>query len=132
MCRDDSMMTALWLVALLVNPVLTPGAVRPLTREQVCAIRWGTDSRHVSPSLKARVFAAYGVPIVERGRYVVDHKIPRALAGADTFENLWPELRASAHFKDVWEVRLHREICKPSPTITLEAAQAWMRAWPLE
>lgn len=125
-------MSALLAILLLVNPVLTPGAVRPLTREQVCATKWGTDSRHVSAALKARVYAAYGIPVAERGLYVVDHKIPRALAGADVFENLWAEKRTAAHAKDVFEVRLHREICKPNQTITLEAAQQFMRAWVLE
>lgn len=118
-----------FLLLLLINPLLTPGAIRPLTLTEVCTTRWGTDSRHVSLGLKARVYKAYGIPVADRGLYVIDHKIPRDLAGADAFENLWPELRAPAHIKDTLEKKLHRDVCAPHPTITLEAAQQQMRVW---
>lgn len=117
------------LLLMFVNPVLTPGAVRPLTLATICATKWGTDSRHVSASLKARVFVEYGIPLADRHLYVVDHKIPREIAGSDSILNLWPELIGPAHAKDKIENELHRAICAPNPTITLDAAQQRMRAW---
>ncbi len=113
--------------ALLVITALTPGAIRPLTTAQVCAIKWGTDSRHVSAAMKRGVFEAYGIPFADRGGYVIDHKIPRELAGSDVRANLWPQRYGAAHVKDVRENALHRSVC--AGTLTLAAAQQQMRHW---
>lgn len=127
------MMNILLLATLtLVNPALTPGAVRPLTAAQVCSIRWGTDSRHVSASIKARVFEAYGIPVKDRGLYLIDHKIPRELAGSDEFANLWAERRDRAHAKDIIENQLHRDVCEPGSRMPLSIAQDYMRRWASE
>ncbi len=125
-------MTLLLSILVFVNPAMTPGAVRGLPLATICATRWGTDSRHVSAALKARVFAAYGIPAKDRGLYLIDHLVPRELDGADVFENLWAEKRTSAHVKDVQENALHRAVCAPMPIIALAAAQQQMRQWALE
>lgn len=126
------MMIWAWLaVASVLNPAVTPGAVRPLTRSEVCAIHWGTDVRHVTPAMKRAVFAAYGIPLADRRRYVIDHLIPRELAGADEIANLWPQLLADSYVKDVSEGALHRAVCAPTPTLTLAEAQDRMRHWRL-
>ncbi len=117
------------IVALAIIVALTPGAVRPLTTAQVCATRWGLDVRHVDDDTRAKVFAAYKVPLAARAGYVIDHLIPRELAGADDVANLWPQTIVAAHVKDRTENALHRAVCAPSPTITLRAAQQQMRAW---
>jgi hypothetical protein len=109
------------------NPTLTPGAVRPLTKLQVCSIKWGLDSRHVPLSMKKRVAKAYGVPWTEHSAYVFDHFIPRELAGEDTDLNIWPQPKGESRAKDVVENRLHRDVCKG--TITLAEAQRQMTAW---
>jgi hypothetical protein len=124
---------ATFLAALaLVNPHLTPGAVRPLSVATICATRWGLDVRHVDASLRARVFAAYGIPANDRGLYVIDHLIPRELAGADVFANLWPERKEASRIKDRQENALHVALCAPAPLITLETAQERMRHWSSE
>ncbi len=116
------------LIALLVNHLLTPGMVRPLTKEVICSTRWGTDSRHVTAAMKRRVFASYGV--VETRLYIIDHLIPRELGGADDVSNLWPEKIADAHVKDKQENLLHRQVC--AGTVTLREAQRRMAEWPRE
>ncbi len=120
------------LLLALVNPALTPGAVRPLTLAQVCSIKWGTDSRHVSASLKARVFAEYGIPAKDRHLFIIDHLVPRELSGSDSILNLWPEQIRPAHLKDIQENALHRAVCAPVPILSLEAAQQRMRSWATE
>ncbi len=116
-------------VATLVIAALTPGAVRPLSLATVCATKWGLDVRHVSKAKKARVFTAYGIPVADRHLYVIDHLIPRELAGSDLESNLWPEVITPSYAKDHVEGALHRAICKPVPTITLHEAQEQMRRW---
>lgn len=125
-------MTIWWLVFLLVRPTLTPGAVRFLSTERVCAIKWGKDVRHVDDHMRDNVFAGYRIADADRDLYLIDHLIPRELAGADEVANLWPELKAAAHIKDRTENALHRAVCATPPTITLRAAQAQMRAWATE
>lgn len=120
-------LAVLLLTAQLVRPELTPGAIRPLTPAQVCAIKWGKDVRHVTPHMKDIVFRAYGVPDEDRHLYRVDHLIPRELAGADVVANLWPEIIAAADIKDITENALHRAVC--AQTVTLEDAQEQMRGW---
>lgn len=119
----------LFLMLLLVNHTLTPGAVRPLSLQVVCTTKWGIDTRNVDKKKKAGVFAAYGIPVSERHLYVIDHLIPRELAGADEPANLWPQLVKPSYAKNIQEGALHRAVCASNPTITLEAAQQQMRMW---
>lgn len=112
----------------LTNPILTPGAVRPLTKEQICAIHWRFDHRHVTEKMKQQVVAAYGIPWADHGHYEIDHLVPRNLGGADSVLNLWPmcciehgKITGPAHEKDVLEVRVGKWLC--AGRISLEAAQ---------
>lgn len=107
------------------NQQLTPGAVRNFSVVQICSIRWGKDVRHVSSSLKLRVYKAYGIQ--NHFGYVVDHLIPRELGGGDVFANLWPQTKQEADVKDITENLLHREVC--AGTISLTVAQEQMRLW---
>lgn len=120
-------MTLLLLLAsgVLVITALTPGAIRPLTTAQVCAIRWGVDVRHVTPAMKRHVFEAYRIPLSDRHLYVVDHLISREIAGADVVRNLWPQPIAEAKVKDRLENRLRALTC--AGAITLEVAQQAIR-----
>lgn len=119
----------------LPNPALTPGAiVDGITIETICATKWGRDSRHVTPAMKRRVFAAYGltgnddpscIPDAHGRHFEIDHLISRELGGADDEANLWPQCYSgpwNAVMKDRVENRLHREVC--AGNISLE--QAWM------
>lgn len=117
------------LLLIVRDPSLTPGAVRPLSTARVCAIKWGRDVRHVDEAKRAIVFTAYGIPVDARAGLIIDHLIPRELAGDDVVANLWPQTEADSRVKDLTENALHRAVCAPHPTITLAAAQAQMRAW---
>lgn len=122
------MMTALLVLQLLAglpDPSQTPGAVRPLTRAQVCSTRWGTDRRFVTEKMRRNVAAAYGVPWADRGLYEFDHLVPRSLGGADSEANYWPQLWVYARQKDAVEQRLSRLVC--DGTVSLRTAQAAMR-----
>ncbi len=113
----------------------TPGAVRPgLTKAVICATKWGRDARHVSASMKAHVFAAYGltghqdpkcVPASARRRCEIDHLISRELGGDDVETSLWPQSYGAqpwnAVHKDTLENRLNREMC--AGRITLDQAR---------
>jgi hypothetical protein len=123
------MLLALTLAALtLPQPQLTPGVTRPLTTAQVCSIKWGTDRRHVTTTMRRQVLAAYGVAWDDRGRYELDHLVPRELGGADDVRNLFPQPWAAAHLKDRAENAAHRAVC--AGTLSLAVAQRQMaRDW---
>lgn len=122
-------MTILLLLAMLAVPdrVLTPGLIQPLTLETVCSTKWGLDVRHVSEHDRRQAFANYRLRWDRRDRYVVDHLVPRELAGADDIRNLWPQLKRQAKVKDREENRLHRAVC--AGLVTLGDAQDAMRQW---
>jgi hypothetical protein len=118
------------LLALVIQSVpssLTPGVVRDLTIDEVCATRWGLDRRHVTVKMRKEVFARYNLDWDTRHLYEVDHLIPRELGGADDVDNLWPELWDDAHVKDKAENQLHRAVC--SGILPLADAQSDMRHW---
>ena len=101
---------------------LTPGAVRPLSRTEVCTTRWSLDRRHVTQKMKRTVAAAYGVPWADSAQYEFDHLIPRELGGADSVLNLWPQPWVYAKQKDRVENRLHVLVC--TGLLSLDAARA--------
>lgn len=128
-------MTALVLAlsALLIAPIptVTPGATRPLSTAQVCSVAWGKDARHVTESMKRRVFASYGIPLADRRQYEVDHLIPRELGGADDVLNLWPQpwvATRNAHQKDRLENTLHVLVCTGKLSLG-DAQQSIRRDW---
>lgn len=120
------MLAALLLVATLVNPAMTPGVVRPLSRTAVCQTAWGRDHRHVTTAMKREVATRYGVPWDERANYEFDHLIPRELGGADDVLNLWPQAWTDAKRKDRLENRLHVLVC--NRTLSLRQAQTVIRS----
>lgn len=109
------------------DPTLTPGVVRPLTMQQVCAVRWGKDRRFVTLAMRKQVFAAYRIPYDKHALYELDHLVPRSLSGADDVRNLWPEPLADAHVKDKREWQLSRDVC--AGRIALSDAQAEMKGY---
>ena len=122
-------MLALLLAAVLAapNPALTPGAVRLLTKAQICGTRWGLDHRFVTVAMKKQVAKSYGLPWSQRWTVEFDHLVPRELGGADAVANLWPQKWPEARVKDRAENQAHRDVC--ARTMTLEAAQDQMRHW---
>lgn len=120
------MMAALLLAVSFAIPHqdLTPGGLSDtrVTQAEICAVRWGTDSRSVSPDEKKQVFKAYGIPQSRRTAYEVDHRIPRSAGGDDVVWNLWPQLWPEARKKDRLETLLHKRVCVVGD-LSLEAAQ---------
>lgn len=112
---------------LLLLLALPPGAVRSLTHQQVCGIKWGLDVRHVTRKMRQEVAKRDGVSWSHRHRYVVDHLVPRQLAGADDLANLWMQPKRQAKKKDVVEMRLHKAVC--AGQLSLTDAQERMRQW---
>lgn len=106
----------------LPDPMLTPGeANRTLTQAKICAPQFRTALfRKVPASLKARVYAVYGLRD-HKGACAgpegceIDHLISLEVGGANTLANLWPQPYAStpwnAHVKDKLENKLHKLVC---------------------
>jgi hypothetical protein len=116
----------------LPDAKLTPGEASPvLTQEKICAKGFSTKQfRSVPASLKAKVYAAYGMRNHKgacKGKEgcEVDHLISLEIGGANTLANLWPQPYAgtplNAHIKDKLENRLHKLVC--AGTLTLQEAQ---------
>jgi len=123
-------MMILLILQLIVAPDhrLTPGLIRTnISAVESCATRWSLDARHVTTRMRRQVFQSYGIAWSDRRFYVVDHLIPRELGGADDLRNLWPQSKANAKRKDVWENRLHRDVC--AGRMRFVDAQRIMRNW---
>lgn len=111
---------------------LTPGATRGVALDVLCHTKTNL-TRNVPASLKAKVFAQYGLHQEHRpdctgpqnACYEVDHLIWRKGDGADALANLWPQAydgtRWNAHVKDRLEYRLTALVC--SDKMTLQEAQ---------
>jgi hypothetical protein len=119
----------LLLLVLLPDATQTPGLLRPLTRTEVCAVKWGADRRFITLAMKQHVTAAYGRRWEDRACCEFDHLIPRSLGGADAEANLYPQPWPEARLKDRIEIKLSRLVCAGS--VSLEEAQQAMRLnWP--
>jgi hypothetical protein len=71
---------------------ITPGVYRKnLSKYKICHTKWGLDKRHVTLSMKKKVFIVYGILYSRHSEFEVDHLISRELGGADVVDNLWPE-----------------------------------------
>jgi hypothetical protein len=133
-------MIALLVFALLSGPtchsrgplpdnVCTPGAVETTDLAVICG-QATKARRHVSEATKRLVLAEYGIAQSERHGWVIDHRIPIEVGGANSTQNLAPQTRVDAEAKDVYENLAHREVC--SGQISVEAAQrAFMGDWRL-
>jgi hypothetical protein len=77
--------------AVLPDSKLTPGDTLPaVTAAEVCTPGWASEHRHVTESMRDRVYTEYGRT---RGPDCceVDHLIPLELGGSNDMKNLWPE-----------------------------------------
>ena len=107
------------------KPQLTPGAVVPLTKEDVCG--GGAFAREplVPASLQRQVFEEYGIERPQPDAYEIDYLITPELGGATSIRNLWPQpyyhTAWHARVKDQLEDRLHAMVC--SGEIDLATAQ---------
>ncbi len=108
----------------LPDPLCTPGAILPVTREQVCKAGYAKSVRNVPESEKLAVYKEYGILHHAPGAYEVDHLVSLELGGSNDISNLWPEAakpKPGYHEKDAVENSLHQQVC--SKVITLAQAQ---------
>jgi hypothetical protein len=105
---------------------LTPGVGDP--KATIATLCHGLPPRTVSDREKATVRARYAISESERGRYVIDHLVPRGVGGLDVLDNLWPQLIAEAKAKDVSEARLHDDVCAGRTTVA-DAQAFFIREW---
>ncbi len=124
------------------DDILTPGEVRlGLDIKTICSTKWGLDKRYVTSVMKRRTFHNYGftgykdpkcIPDKNGRSCEIDHKIPRALGGADSMKNIWPQPFGgewNAHDKDRLEVRLHRRVCKTKDMELQVARDCIVKDW---
>jgi hypothetical protein len=117
------------------EPSLTPGAVTPATREQICSAT-EPKNRTVPVALRRRVFEEYGLISSQPQAYEVDYLITPALGGADDIRNLWPQSYDSAvwnaRVKDALEDRLRDMVCRGGLDLTSaqeEISSDWIAAY---
>ena len=118
------------------DPAMTPGEVAVTDTAVVCMQGYSRSVRAQMPrGLRASVYRAYGIGRDDH-RFVIDHRVPLSLGGADTARNMWPEPKdgpLNSHVKDGLEDLLHRRVCFDH-TMSLRAAQDvflgdWVAAW---
>jgi hypothetical protein len=105
------------------RPGLTPGVALAVGTARICRPGYAGSVRDVPDSLKAAVYARYGVAWVPYA-HEVDHLISLELGGSNSIRNLWPEPYAGrwgATTKDVLENRLHDLVC--AGQVSLASAQ---------
>lgn len=113
---------------------LTPGAVAPLTAEQLCAGE--RPSRLVAEDVRERVLADYGMQAAPDQTYELDALITPELGGTTARENLWPQPYQSpvwnAHVKDALEQHFAQLVCRNSLALAdaqRELASDWVAAY---
>lgn len=121
---------------LMPNPVLTPGAALPISREEVCTAREPDDQREVPTALAITVFNHYGIRNPISRSYEVDYLITPALGGAEDIRNLWPQPYATGEWnsrvKDALEDRLRTLVCEGHLELSdaqAELARDWIAAY---
>ncbi|HET9216120.1 MAG TPA: hypothetical protein VFR18_04025 [Terriglobia bacterium] len=118
------------------NQELTPGAIRTVTREDICSPGVADDFYPIPGPMASTVFESYRIANPRPRSYEVDYLITPALGGAGDIRNLWPQPYASgvwnAHVKDALEAHLHHMVC--AGKLELEIAQRdiagnWINAY---
>jgi hypothetical protein len=118
------------------DPRITPGAILPVTREDVCGEGAVEGVRIVTPAVAKQVFAAYGIDSPAPRAYEVDYLITPALGGSDNIRNFWPQSYANtiwnAHTKDALEDHLRGLVCAGRielSTAQQDIARDWIAAY---
>lgn len=107
------------------DPALTPGAVLPVTKDDICVPGYAHKVRNVPEKVKREAYAEYHIAHHQPGEYEVDHLISLELGGSNSLKNLWPESYETtpwnAHVKDRLENAFHADVC--SGRMSLSDAQ---------
>ena len=83
--------------------------------------------RNVAGWIKNRIYGIYKVPAECRDRYTIDHKIPLALGGSNSMENLWPEHVLVKATRQDLEDALYRQVNHGDITVE-EAVEIILKA----
>lgn len=115
----------------LLPSTKTYGGIATTDKAKICATVWARDARHVTPKMKAEVYAEYHA--TKNAKCCeVDHLISRELGGADWMSNLWPQPWDQARLKDRLENRLHKLVCSGEldiRTAQREIADDWVASY---
>ena len=110
------------------------------TAEQICVKGYTKTVRHVTLSMRHKVFKIYGLRKGHYRGYEVDHIISLELGGSNSMNNLFPQpyevyisvnhvnMRMGAREKDVVENNLHKKVCEGKMTLQ-EAQQIVLTDW---
>lgn len=122
--------------AAIPKPNFTPGAVRPVTVNDVCTVQSDDSDGSIPVPVRQKVFQEYGIPDARPSDYEVDYLITPELGGATDIRNLWPEPHSStawnSYVKDDLENRLHQLVCDgqvPLPVAQHDIATNWISAY---
>lgn len=120
--------------ASMPDAALTPGLVRSVSKQDICAVN-EKDKPAVSASIALEVFEQYRIRPLPRA-YEVDYLITPALGGAHDVRNLWPQPYSAgiwnAHVKDALEDHLHNLVCQgvvDLGTAQRDIATNWISAY---
>ena len=115
---------------------LTPGAVREVSTEAMCAAGETAERREIPHEVAVEVFRKYGIHDPRPRAFEVDYLIPPDLGGAGDVRNLWPqpynEGTWNARVKDALEDRLRTMVCAgtvPLDVAQKELAEDWIGAY---
>ena len=120
----------------LPRPDLTPGAVRRVSVEEICALDESVALPPVAASVARRVFEDYGADYRRAEEYELDFLITPELGGTADARNLWPQpyaaTRWNAYVKDELEQLFQRLVCNGTIDISTaqrEMATDWIAAY---
>lgn len=115
---------------------LTPGAVRFISKQQVCGVPAEDEGRLVPADLARRVFEQYRIANPKPRAYEVDYLISPALGGTTAIQNLWPVPYSggvwTSRVKDALEDHLRHLVCEGKldlATAQQEIASDWIAAY---
>jgi hypothetical protein len=131
---------ARFLTATVPNPQLTPGTIRPVELQDVCAEADAEADKdplwQVPIAMQQAALREYGVSGSRAKDYELDFLIPPSLGGTDDIHNLWPEPDSktvwNARAKDALEDRLHALVCAGDLDISeaqREISSDWIAAY---
>jgi len=116
----------------LPDPACTPGSIiTQATAARICVSGYTQAVRNVPTSLRAAVYAEYGIPSHIASQYEVDHLVALELGGSNSIANLWPEVSPGFGEKDAVENELHAAVCSGRMslrTAQVRIAQDWRNA----
>jgi hypothetical protein len=104
----------------------TPGANAHLTRAQVCTHK---DRPGLPAATRREILAEYGVGGWSGKDGELDHRVPFALGGRTTENNIWPEPGGIPNAKDKLEFAVYRRVCDDRDMTVKAAVRVFKRDW---